>query len=100
MELKWVLQPANNSEDVDQLASQLNVPGIIANILLHKGIDTEDDIGEVSFFLSQTQRREKISYCLKNLRKCSILLENWFFDPPVTALRQIRQAHLSAQRDE
>ncbi|MBN2011130.1 single-stranded-DNA-specific exonuclease RecJ [candidate division KSB1 bacterium] len=42
MELQWVLQQNNNSNEISQLANQLHVPDIIANILLNKGIDSLD----------------------------------------------------------
>ncbi len=47
MELKWVLQQTGDSVAINQLANQLNIPRIISQILLSKGID---DLEKAKYF--------------------------------------------------
>ena len=64
MKANWLLRPASSSSSISALSSVLQVPGVIAEILLQRGIETREQA--VSFFNPAAQALHN-PFLMKNM---------------------------------
>ena len=44
IEKRWVIKPQGDPQKVDELATATGIPRVLANLLVHRGIDTYDEV--------------------------------------------------------